>query len=250
MNELALFAGAGGGILGSKLLGWRTVCAVEIDPYARSVLLARQRDGMLPRFPIWDDVRTFDGRGWRGQIDIITGGFPCQDVSLAGTGEGLDGKRSGLWFEFARIIREVQPRFVFVENAASLRKRGLDRVLAALAGMGLDAEWGVFRACAAGAPHMRRRLFLLAYANGNDGKERLRSWEAFEGPLSFECSGALREDWLGTVAANAGGGSGMASRVDRTRTVGNGQVPRVVATAWQTLLRKAISEPMPVLPMR
>src|SRR5215831_4334339 len=95
VRELALFAGAGGGILGSFLIGWTTVCAVEIDPFCRGVLLARQRDGMLPRFPIWDDVRTFDGKPWRGHVDVISGGFPCQDISSAGTHEGIDGKRSG-----------------------------------------------------------------------------------------------------------------------------------------------------------
>ena len=83
MNELALFAGAGGGILGGKLLGWRTVCAVEIEPYPRNVLIARQDDGSLEPFPIWDDVRTFDGKPWRGIIDLVSGGFPCQDISCS-----------------------------------------------------------------------------------------------------------------------------------------------------------------------
>ena len=89
MNELALFAGAGGGILGGKLLGWRTVCAVEWEPYPASVLCARQNDGLLPPFPIWDDVQTFDGKPWRGIVDVVSGGFPCQDISAAGTGGGL-----------------------------------------------------------------------------------------------------------------------------------------------------------------
>ena len=89
MNELALFAGAGGGILGGKLLGWRTVCAVEWEPYPASVLCARQNDGFLPPFPIWDDVQTFDGKPWRGLVDVVSGGFPCQDISAAGGGEGL-----------------------------------------------------------------------------------------------------------------------------------------------------------------
>ena len=108
MRELALFAGAGGGILGGHLLGWRTVCAVEYNTYAASVLLARQNDGMLPPFPIWDDVRTLDGRPWRGIVDVVSGGFPCQDISCAGKGAGIDGERSGLWAEMARIIGEVR----------------------------------------------------------------------------------------------------------------------------------------------
>ena len=91
MNELALFAGAGGGILGGHLLGWRTVCAVEWEPYPASVLVARQNDGLLPHFPIWNDVQTFDGRPWRGLVDVVSGGFPCQDISAAGTGMGIAG---------------------------------------------------------------------------------------------------------------------------------------------------------------
>jgi DNA (cytosine-5)-methyltransferase 1 len=86
LNELALFAGAGGGILGGHLLGWRTVCAVEWEPYPASVLCARQNDGLLPPFPIWDDVQTFDGNPWRGIVDVVSGGFPCQDISIAGGG--------------------------------------------------------------------------------------------------------------------------------------------------------------------
>ena len=106
LRELALFAGAGGGILGGHLLGWRTVAAVEIEDYPRAVLLQRQADGILPRFPVWDDVCTFNGKPWRGKVDVISGGFPCQDISAAGKGAGISGERSGLWSEFARIIGE------------------------------------------------------------------------------------------------------------------------------------------------
>ena len=104
INELALFAGAGGGILGGHLLGWRTVCAVEWDTYAASVLIARQNDGILPAFPIWDDVQTFDGKPWRGIVDVVSGGFPCQDISPAGRGAGIDGEKSGMWRHMARIV--------------------------------------------------------------------------------------------------------------------------------------------------
>ena len=168
MNELALFAGGGGSILAAHLLGWRTVCAVEIDAGARQILLDRQRDGVLERFPIWDDVRTFDGNQWRGSVDVVTGGFPCQDISQCGAGAGIDGERSGLWVEMARIIREIRPRFVLVENSPMLTSRGLGRVLGDLAGMGMDAKWGVFRASTIGAAHHRARLFLVAYPNGSN----------------------------------------------------------------------------------
>jgi len=116
LRELALFAGAGGGILGGKLLGWRTVCAVELEPYPASVLIQRQNDGILPAFPVWDNIRTFDGTPWRGLVDVVSGGFPCQDISSAGKGAGIEGTRSGLWKEMARIIHEVRPKCIFCPN--------------------------------------------------------------------------------------------------------------------------------------
>jgi len=164
MNELALFAGAGGGILGGKLLGWRTICAVEWEAYPASVLLARQNDGSLPPFPIWDDVQTFDGKPWAGIVDVVSGGFPCQDISAAGKGAGIDGERSGMWAEMARIIREVRPRFVFVENSPMLTSRGLGTVLGDLASMGFDARWGVLGAADVGAPHQRDRIWIVAHS--------------------------------------------------------------------------------------
>jgi DNA (cytosine-5)-methyltransferase 1 len=162
MNELALFAGAGGGILGGKLLGWRTVCAVEWEQYPACVLAARQNDGLLPPFPIWDDVQTFDGKPWRGIVDVISGGFPCQDISAAGKGAGIDGERSGMWKEMARIIHEVRPKLVFVENSPMLTHRGLGTVLGDLAKLGFDAEWGVLGASDIGAKHHRKRIWIVA----------------------------------------------------------------------------------------
>lgn len=162
MNVLELFAGAGGGILGSMLNGHRTVCAVEYDAYARSILLARQNDGTFPPFPIWDDVCTFDGRPWRGVVDVVSGGFPCQDISVAGTGAGITGERSGLWSEMARIIGEIRPRYTFIENSPALLTRGFEVVLADLHEMGFDAEWGIVSAADCGAPHKRERIWILA----------------------------------------------------------------------------------------
>lgn len=165
MNELALFAGAGGGILGSHLLGWNTICAVERDAYAAQVLAQRQNDGILPPFPIWSDVCSFDGKRWRGIIDVISGGFPCQDISSAGKGAGIDGAKSGMWAEMARIIGEVRPRFVYVENSPMLVGRGLTRVIGDLTKMGYDAQWARFSASNFGAPHERDRLWIATYAN-------------------------------------------------------------------------------------
>ena len=162
MNELALFAGSGGGILGGHLLGWRTVAAVEIEDYPRRVLLQRQADGLLPRFPVWDDICTFDGKPWRGKVDVISGGFPCQDISAAGKGDGLDGERSGLWTQMARVVSEVRPPFVFVENSPMLTTRGGTRVIADLTQMGYDTKWTVMGAADIGAPHQRDRFWIVA----------------------------------------------------------------------------------------
>jgi len=193
LRELHLFAGAGGGILGGMLLGHTTVCAVEIEPYCRRVLLQRQRDGILPRFPIWDDVRTFDGKPWRGRVDVVCGGFPCQDISCAGKGAGIEGSRSSMWKHMARIIGEVLPQFVFVENSPMLVGRGLAVVLADLAEMGYDAEWGIVGAHHAGAPHKRDRIWIVAHSNGGDAEcrqsQRPRVWAAEAGQGANDNSG-------------------------------------------------------------
>lgn len=166
MNGLALFSGVGGLELGLRLaLGprYRAVCHVERDAYAAATLVARMADETLDPAPIWDDVSTFDGKPWRGVVDLVSGGFPCQDISIAGKGTGLAGARSGLWSEYARIVREVGPRYVFVENVPALVNRGIGRVLGDLAALGFDAEWDVFSAAGVGAPHLRRRIFILAH---------------------------------------------------------------------------------------
>ena len=245
MNELALFAGAGGGILGGTLLGWRTRCAVEIDAYARAVLLARQRDGLLPTFPIWDDVRTFDGRPWRDRIDVVSGGFPCTDISNSGHKIGIEGTRSGLWFEMARIVDEIRPRFVYVENVASLLDRGMGEVLGSLASMGFDARWGVLGSADTGGAQVRERTWIVADAQGfgrraiHEELSLLRAAkEHCTGPA---CSGGaeyaadsrwiLREAEPGVDRV----ADGMADRVDRIRCQGNGQDPRTAAAAWRIL---------------
>jgi DNA (cytosine-5)-methyltransferase 1 len=230
MRELHLFAGAGGGILGGILLGHTCVCAVEIEPYCRQVLLQRQRDGCLPKFPIWDDVRTFDGRPWRGVVDVVCGGFPCQDISCAGSRRGIEGERSGLWSEFARIISEVRPRFAFIENSSDLAIRGLNRVLADLAALGMDAIWGVFSACATGAPHMRFRLFVLAYPKSG----RARQLRRIKCPQ--ESASKRNIHWTLSESGIARKVDGVAGVVDRLKATGNGQVPAVVRLAWETLV--------------
>ena len=231
MRELALFAGAGGGVLGGKLLGWRTVCAVECDPYAASVLVSRQNDGTLDPFPVWGDVRTFDGRPWRGIVDVVSGGFPCQDISVAGGGAGIDGERSGLWGEMARVVGEVRPRFVFVENSPAIVRRGLGRVLGDLTSMGYDSRWCCLSAAEVGAPHRRDRFWLVATDTSRERhssqKDEIRSRRIG----SELCNWWSSEPGLGRVA------HGVANRMDRLRCLGNGQVPAVAARAWELLTR-------------
>lgn len=163
LNGLDLFSGIGG--LTIALAPWvRPVAYCEIDRYAQSVLLSRMSDGSLPCAPIWDDVTSLDGSMLPG-IDIIYGGFPCQDISCAGNGAGLEGKRSGLFFEIARLCSEIQPRFIFLENVPAITSRGLGDVLGTLSALGYDCRWDMLRAYDVGAPHKRERWWCLAYSN-------------------------------------------------------------------------------------
>ena len=239
MNELHLFAGAGGGILGGMLCGHRPVCAVEIEPYARRVLLQRQRDGVLPWFPIWDDVTTFDGTPWNGIAQIVCGGFPCQDISSAGNGQGITGERSGLWSEMARIIHEVGPKYVIVENSPMLTLRGLGVVLGDLAEMGYDARWGVLGSCDAGLPTKRDRLWIVASAGmldpnprKNEGRNReeilLRKWASDSCQRVVDFGGVAAIE----VPERASVDYGMADWMDELKAIGNGQSPALVELAW------------------
>ena len=158
----SLFAGIGGFDLGFERAGLTCSWQVEIDDYCRRVLAKH-----WPHVRRWDDVCTFPPEpvdNWR--VDVLCGGFPCQDISDAGKRIGITGERSGLWSEFSRIIRRLRPRFVVVENVEALLRRGMGTVLGDLAEIGFDAEWEVLPAEAFGAPHPRRRAFLVAYPGG------------------------------------------------------------------------------------
>jgi len=243
MNELALFAGAGGGILGGKLLGWRTVCAVEWEAYPASVLCARQNDGILPPFPIWDDVQTFDGKPWRRIVDVVSGGFPCTDISAAKKGaEGIDGEASGMWREMARVVGEVRPRFVFVENSPMLVTRGLDRVLGDLTSLGYNTRWTVMGSSQFGAKHQRDRIWIVGNANNQSRFQASQKTSSKRGQWnSWNDIGweywkrTPTPNWQIPEAVSDGVADGLAYRLDRLKAIGNGQVPLCAATAWRIL---------------
>ena len=174
LRAASMFAGVGGLDLGLQLVvpGARTVLYIERDSYSAAALVARMEDSSLDRAPVWDDIATFDGKPWRGSVDLIMGGFPCQDISVAGKGAGIEGKRSGLFYELMRVVDEVRPRYVFLENVSGIIGRGLDAVLARLAESGFNAEWLCLRASGVGAPHRRERWFCLACADGDRSPPR------------------------------------------------------------------------------
>lgn len=218
MNELALFAGAGGGLLATHLLGWRTVCAVEYNENARRVLCARQNDGSLLPFPIWNDVRTFDGREWEGIVDIVSGGFPCQAFSTAAAGRN---NADDLWPEMRRIISDAAPRFVYAENVSP---KAINAAADDLESMGYKTRALSLSAQDLGADHIRERHWVLAYAD--DPRELLRG-------INAEVAGvqSLQTGIWGSYPGESGVADGMASRMDRIRASGNGQVPIVAASA-------------------
>ena len=271
MNVLDLFSGIGGFSLGLERAGFRTVAFCEIDPYCRRVLAKH-----WPEVPIYDDVRTVSADRLRADgiaVDVICGGFPCQDISSAGKGAGLAGERSGLWREYARIIGELRPRYVIVENVAALLYRGLDDVLGDLATLRYDTEWHCIPASAVGAPHRRDRVWIVAYTEGNRWPER-GAWNIGRGdiaerrinePAGTSASGGAsvvadanstqRQRMRGPIGirqeyADAGRSGwwevepdvgrvahGVPSRVDRLRALGNAVVPQIPELIGRAILQ-------------
>jgi DNA (cytosine-5)-methyltransferase 1 len=234
----SLFAGIGGFDLGFERCGMRTVWQVEQNDFCRAVL-ARH----FPEAQRFVDVCEVGAHNLP-PVDLICGGFPCQDISLAGRGAGIDGARSGLWSEFARIIGELGPRYAVVENVPAIRSRGLDRVLRDLAALGYDAEWDCIPASAVGAAHRRDRLWLVAYPARDAGsrsasttgseRERVRSRCAqsrasASGPCA-ESLGTWPEPDVGRVA------DGVPARVDRLSALGNALVPQIAEWIGQRIL--------------
>jgi DNA (cytosine-5)-methyltransferase 1 len=264
MNGLDLFSGIGG--IGLALEPWvRTVAYCERDQYAQGVLLSRMRSGEIDRAPIWDDVTTLRG-DMLPRIDIISGGFPCQDISVAGAGKGLAGERSGLFFEIVRLARECEPRFIFLENVPAIRTRGGERVVKELAAIGYDCRWTTLSAAAVGAPHKRERWFLLAHANGvrqlsaqgqydrisngcknvaHSTGERIQGLRASgeQEPDSYGqerlslCEGQRRIESNWSVEPDVGRVvNGLPNRTHRIRCLGNSVVPLQVREAFKKLV--------------
>jgi len=230
----SLFAGIGGFDLAAERCGMQVRWQVEIDPFCQRVLAKH-----WPNVRRYADVRECVAANLE-PVDLICGGFPCQDISFAGGGDGLDGERSGMWHQFSRIVGELRPRFVVVENVAALTARGLGRVLGDLAGFGFDAEWSCLSACAVGAPHVRRRLFVVAYANSEHGRPWFRDSvaRAFRPLQAFDGFADSRAGWatrLANPSALYRGAHGLSEGPERNRAIGNAVVPQVAEWIFQRI---------------
>jgi DNA (cytosine-5)-methyltransferase 1 len=233
----SLFAGIGGIDLGlERTGGFKTVWQVEIDPYATRVL-----EKHWPDVRRWDDVRTFPPEptdGWR--CDLICGGFPCTEVSIANTsktgGLGLDGEHSGLWREFKRVLGVLRPRYALIENSKLLVVRGLQQILCDVAELGYDAEWSVVSACSMGAPHTRERLFIILHSNG-DGLERRNGQDHREVQPCNVSPSTQTGHWMDIPRPRGyGSRNGVPNLVHRLRCLGNAVVPQVAEFVGRRIL--------------
>jgi DNA (cytosine-5)-methyltransferase 1 len=233
----SLFAGIGGFDLGFEWAGMSCKWQVEIDDYANKVLTKHWPD--VPKFR---DVRAFPpgpdspwlGAKWRQDfaVDAIIGGFPCQDISYAGHGAGLAGARSGLFFEAVRVVRQLRPKVVVLENVAALLTRGLDRVCGTLASIGYDAEWHCVSAASIGAPHIRNRIFILAHCQGDRWKQRQPN---SRGGRQGTGEGPQYRPWSG--------GEALADSSHELRQKGKGVQPRYRDEAIRTDERNGFRRP-------
>lgn len=229
VRVLDLFSGIRGFSLGLERAGMRTVAFCEIEPYCRAILKKH-----WPDVPCYDDVRTLTGERLRadGVIpDVICGGFPCQDISTAWVGPGLAGERSGLWGDYLRLICEIRPRFIIVENVSALLNRGLDQVLGQLAEVGYDAEWHCIPASAVGLPHRRDRVWIIAYSRGERRERGITP--ALPGLYAISWSENERRatQWRERPSLSppylCGSSDGIPGRVDRLKQIGNAVVPQI-----------------------
>ena len=233
LKILDTFAGIGGFSYAAHELvgGFETTQFVEIDPFCQKVLKKH-----FPKVPCHDDIKTFTA--YPGQYDVITGGFPCQDISVAGRREGItDQSRSGLFYELIRVIRLVRPKFVVMENVAAILNNGLDIVLGELSEAGYDAEWSIISASSLGAAHRRSRWWCVAtVTNSNsEGLQRKILSKMESGIWSAKHTRRLDPNWRSYVSKPIlpRGSYGLSNRVDRTKALGNSIVPAVAAIPLQ-----------------
>jgi DNA (cytosine-5)-methyltransferase 1 len=236
VNGLDLFSGIGG--LTLALRDWvRPVAYCEIDPYCQGILLSRMAENNLPIAPIWDNVSTLSGDFFPSRvIDILYGGFPCQDISVAGCGKGLEGERSGLFFEIMRLAKEILPTFIFLENVPAITSRGGLRVVKEITTLGYDCRWCVISAASVGAVHKRERFFLLAHSHSSVSS-RLSSGTSERQP-SFGMFSEYRsvDEWQKTVSKVCRVTDGIPFRVDRIKSLGNSVVAAQAKEAFQILM--------------
>ncbi|MFH1215374.1 MAG: DNA cytosine methyltransferase [Pseudomonadota bacterium] len=235
----SLFTGIGGLDIGLENSGMQVSWQVEKNEYCRNVLEKR-----WPEINRWDDVKTFPpGPADDWKVDVIAGGFPCQDISNAGLRKGLSGNRSGLWFEMLRVICFLRPKFIVLENVPALLIRGFGDVLGGLAEAGYDAEWQVLSASMFGAPHIRERIFIIAYPNGfrfqgwTYESERSEMWEDGKKQLARFLQTGVRVDIpeIGFFRMD----DGSSNRMDRVRALGNAVVPYVAESIGRSIVQSA-----------
>jgi len=255
LSILSLCSGVGGLELGVKLAlpKSRVICYVEREAFAISLLVQTMQKGYLDTAPIWSDLATFQGSPWRDKVDLITAGFPCQPWSSAGKRQGTKDKR-WLWPHIFRIICEVSPRFIFLENSPGLRQGGLEIILKDLASKRYNAQWRVLGAHHVGAPHYRKRIWLLAYSSDHGTRWREQQQEDCQSTGNVADSDSRRQRACSEYAKahhtsevqergwweaepNVGRvANGVSNRLDRIRALGNGVVPLAAAYALKTLL--------------
>ena len=235
LNSLSLFSGYGGLDLAIEKYA-KPVLYCEKELYAKAVLLSRMDDGALPFAPIWSDVTTLDGTKLRGLVDIITGGFPCQDISVAGHGAGLEGKRSGLFYEVVRLTSEIRPTFVFLENVPAIRIRGLEQVVKEFTQMGYDCRWTMLSASSIGAPHKRERWFFLAHSKGERRPRLSLGEKKKESLLGEPRKHGSRNHWEDAESGVGRVVDGVENWSHRIKILGNGVVPQQAEAAFIRLM--------------
>jgi len=231
LRVLDLFSGIGGFSLGlERTGGFETVAFCEIDPFCRRVLAKH-----WPHVRQFEDVTKLKGEDV-GPVDVICGGFPCQDISSQGLRAGLEGERSGLWSEIARLVGELRPSFVIVENVADLLGLGFDRVLGDLATLGYNAEWHCIPAGYIGAPHERDRLWIVAYPEEEQGIHQSHFGETAE-RLRYLYDYWSSNPWPETAPRFCRVEDGLSLRVERTEVLGNSVVPQIPELIGRAILQ-------------